>query len=113
MTEDITLPDGAKYRPKYPDSPFIHICDLVNKKTGKTGRETNAEKTHQIPVGTLVELESGVRLFVVSHDRDCDQTPLYGLCHDKEDTVVEREGFANRKWDHGYSEESLTVIEQD
>lgn len=57
------LLDGKEYRklPKWP----------------KTGKEVNAEKIHKIPIGALVEIKTGVRLFVVYHGRDCDQTPLY------------------------------------
>jgi hypothetical protein len=99
---------------------FIH--DLVDRTDpqGRTYRQVNAEKQHQIPIGALVEIVSpdteypndseGVRLFVVKHSRDCDQTPLYCLCHDPDDTIVEQEGFGNRKWVMGYSEESLKVI---
>ncbi len=69
--------DESQYRPKYPDSPFIFIADLVNKQTGKTYSEENAEKVHNIPIGSLVEdSDTGIRLFVVYHARDCDQTTL-------------------------------------
>ena len=109
-TETINLPGGGQYRPKYPDSPFIHIADLVNQGTGKTFREENAEKQHAIPVGALVELDNGVRLFVVHHGRDCDQAPLYYLSHDPEDTRQERDGWYNRLWVGGFGEEGLTII---
>lgn len=52
---------------------------------GVTDKQRNLELSHLIPLGTLVEVnascceEHGCRLFVVSHDRDCDGTPLYGL----------------------------------
>lgn len=105
-----------EYRPKYPDSPFIHIADLVNKTTGKTYREENAEKVHSIALGSLVEIrdseddeQGGVRLFVVKLGRDCDETPLYWL---SPYTPAEE-----RKFDYltchrigGYGEESLIVI---
>lgn len=101
----------SEYRPKYPDSPFIHIADLVNPKTDKTYREENSELRHNIPIGSLVEYdETGIRLFVVSHKRDCDQTPLYCLSPDPNDTEEITPGFANRKWCCGYPEESLKVI---
>ena len=108
--DTIALPGGRQYRPQYPNSPFIHIADLVNRETGKTFREENAEKQHAIPIGALVELDDGVRLFVVNHGRDCDQTPLYYLSHDPEDTMQERNGWKNRSWVGGYGEESLTII---
>lgn len=41
-----------------------------------------------IPLGSLVEIEdTGVRLFVVYHTKDCDRkTDLYWLSPDKDDT---------------------------
>lgn len=111
-----------EYRPKYPDSPFFHVCDYVNPKTGKTYREENAGEKHNIPIGTLVEILpdeynddplAGTRLFVVLHNRDCDQTPLYSLCADSSDIIVEKEGFGNRKWYNGYPEHCLRVIAGD
>ena len=109
--ETIALPGGGQYRPKYPDSPFIHIADLVNRGTGKTYREENAERQHVIPIGALVGLDDGVRLFVVHHGRDCDQTPLYYLSHDPEDTRQERQGWKNNSWIGGFSEESLAIVD--
>lgn len=107
------LEKEGKYRPKYPDSPFVHIPDLVNPETGRTYREENADLQHNIPIGTLVEhTETGIRLFVVAHTRDCDQTPLYCLSADKDDTAQEREGFYNHKWDCGYTEDSLMVVDR-
>lgn len=102
--------DESQYRPKYPDSPFIHIADLVNPDSGKTYREENAELKHGISIGTLVEISTGVRLFVVAHNRDCDQTPLYCLAVDCDDIVEEKPGWANRKWHCGYPEESLSIV---
>ena len=61
---------------------FINVSDIVNEKTGKTWKEENLEKEHEIPLKTLVEVEgSGLRLYVVKYMRDCDETPLYGLSH--------------------------------
>lgn len=70
-------------------------------------------KAHNIPIGTLVELESGARLFVVYHAHDCDahQTPLYSLSARKDDVVKERKDFYNASWLNGLPEESLTVVE--
>lgn len=122
ITHSNTLPE-SQYRPKYPDSPFVHICDLVNQETGKTYREENAEKVHNIPIGSLVEIvpiesysnddqndSAGVRLFVVYHARDCDMTPLYSLAIDPSDTDRESDRFYNYKWHNGYPEESLKII---
>ena len=100
---------------------FFNIADCVNSDDpqGRTYRQINAEKVHNIPIGALVEVNhgpddsspsDGVRLFVVHHGRDCDQTPLYELCHDPEDITQENPRFRNNKWIGGYSEDSLTVI---
>ena len=107
------------YRPKYPDSPFIHVADLVVPGTDKTYRELNAEKSHKIPIGALVEVSNpdvesdGIRLFVVHHGRDCDQTPLYYLSPNRDDTEQKDSRFRNSSWDGGYSEESLTIINRE
>lgn len=99
------------YKPKYPNLPFLLVADMVNKATGKTYREENAELVHNIPVGTLVEvIETGIRLFVVHHSRDCDQTPLYCLAVDPEDIQQVTPYFLNAKWHDGYVEEDLQLI---
>lgn len=91
---------------------FINIADLKdqNDSQGRTYREINNSTQHNIPIGTLVELKDGVRLWVVFHGRDCDGTPLYELCHDKNDTKKKQEGFRNINWVGGYSEDSLKVV---
>ena len=91
---------------------WINGADMVDPRdpAGRSYREINAAMPHAIQRGALVEMESGVRLFVVLCGRDCDQTPLYWLAPDADDVVPEREGFANPKWIGGYPEESLTVI---
>lgn len=81
-----------------------------NDPLGRSYREVNREKKHLYPVGTLVELDDGVRLWIVAHTRDCDQTPLYELSHDKNDIVAKRPGFRNDSWTGGRSEDSMTVI---
>lgn len=97
-----------EYRPKYPDSPFIHIADLVNLATGKTYREENAEMTHAIGIGALVEIkESGVRMFVVKLGRDCDMTPLYWLSPYAPDELT---GTERNETYGGYGDESLLLI---
>jgi hypothetical protein len=97
---------------------MLIINRMIDDETGESYKETNLKKTHKIPVGTLVELlprsheeHGGVRLYVVHHMRDCDGTPLYAMSATKSDTVPEREGFANRKWEHGWTEESLMVCD--
>ena len=91
---------------------IINIADIKdpNDPQGRSYREVNNAKEHNIPIGVLVELEDGVRLWVVQHGRDCDGTPLYELSADKDDTTPERVGFRNRGWTGGYSEDSLKVI---
>ena len=93
----------------------IRISDLIdpNDTKKRTYKEVNAAKIHTIPVGTLVELEDGVRLWVVYHGRDCDGTPLYFLSYDKDDIIKERENFRNSSWTSGYSEEGLKIIKKD
>ena len=61
---------------------MINIADLrdPDDPQGRSYRQVNADRTHGIPVGALVEIiDTGVRMFVVWHGRDCDQTPLYWL----------------------------------
>lgn len=88
------------------------LADFVDPDDpqGRTYRQVNAEKKHQIPIGTLVELDDGVRMWVVAHTRDCDNTPLYNLSPVKDDIEVERVGFRNSSWHGGYSEDSLKPI---
>jgi hypothetical protein len=74
---------------------IVNVADL-KAPNGKTHRENNAELVHNIPLGTLVEIlpteyskddpeeNWGLRLYVVAHTRDCDQTPLYSLSHKRE-----------------------------
>ena len=62
-------------------------------------------KIHNIPIGSLVELANGVRVFVIKHTRDCAGTPLYSLAiapitpDDYEYSVI-----------RSYPEESLKLI---
>lgn len=88
---------------------MINVADMVTD--GKTYREINREKVHNISIRTLVELESGVRLFVVHHGRDCDETPLYELSYRQDDIQQKVPGFRNYGWVGGFAEESLTVVE--
>jgi len=85
--------------PKNP-ATLINVADIV-EENGKTIRENNLEKVHEIPLGTLVEVKfdewygDGVcekihaRLYVVRHTRDCDGTPLYCLSPYKEPLFVQ------------------------
>ena len=60
---------------------------------------------HDIPLGALVELESGVRLFVVHQGRDCDrdQTPLYWLATTPNEIELSR-------WTGGYPNYDLVAV---
>ena len=91
---------------------MINVADIVcpDDAQGRTYRQINAAKTHTIPVGTLVETSTGVRLFVVWHGRDCDQEPLYYLSHDKYDREPKRQGMKNPSWTSGYPEEVLKIV---
>jgi len=90
----------------------FNVADLKdpNDDLGRSYREINNNTKHLVKVGSLVEIDTGVRLFVVKHNRDCDGTPLYELCHDKNDTTQHREGFRNPDWVGGYCEESIREI---
>lgn len=89
----------------------LHDLKDPDDPQGRSYREVNLAKTHRIPVGTLVELRSGVRLFVVFHHRDCDGTPLYAMSHDRDDTIQRNPSFHNPKWVHGYTEQYLKVVD--
>lgn len=91
------------------------ISDLTdpNDPQGRTYKEVNAEKTHAIALGSLVELSSSERLYVTQHTRDCDKTPLYSLGLFSEIYIEEdHEDYerVRRHWKHGYDEESLMVV---
>lgn len=85
---------------------IINVADLTdpNDPQRRTYREVNREKVHKIPLGTLVELETGERLFVKQHTRDCDMSPLYSI------GVGDHDGSLFGTV-HGYDEESLTVVQ--
>lgn len=89
---------------------FVNVADMrdPNDPAGRSYRQVHAEMTHAIPLDSLVELESGVRLFVVQHTRDCDMTPLYSLGPER----LEEEDAMTRLYKriHGYGEESLEVV---
>ena len=60
-----------------------------------------------MPIGALVELDNGARLFVIRHTRDCDQTALYTLS--LEDPFNPGE-VGETCESHGHPEECLTLI---
>jgi hypothetical protein len=86
---------------------IIKIADIVDPDSGKTYRQINLEKGHSIPIGALVELDDGVRLFVVKHGRDCDGTPLYWLSWTVEPDHPD--GNYMHKYG-GFLEDSLKII---
>lgn len=68
----------------------MNVSDIV-ESNGKSVKQNNLEQDHIIPLGSLVEIlgsdsddDTGLRLFVVDHGRDCDGTPLYGLSFKKD-----------------------------
>ncbi len=82
--------------------PMINIADLTDPKDirKRTYREINLSTNHKLSIGDLVEMDSGVRLFIASLKRDCDGTPLYSLTPD----------FCSEI--HGYADESLKKIDK-
>lgn len=86
----------------------------------RTVKEVNAELTHNIPIGALVEVVAnhecnGIRCFVVHHGRDCDQSPLYWLSPEPDDKVFGDEDTnvwskMRHKWTGGWGENSLKVV---
>lgn len=108
--------------------------DIV-EENGKSVKENNLEKKHNIPIGSLVEVKYDnwygngacqkvhARLYVVEHTRDCDGTPLYSLsprkteCHIRGEMVVEGWAFTEEasynilnEIKGGFAEESLSVV---
>lgn len=71
--------------------PKLIILHNTLEENGKTIRENNLQKKHNIPLGTLVEVKYTnwhgdgacekvhARLWIVECGRDCDGTPLYWL----------------------------------
>ena len=90
------------------------VHDLVDPEDSqkRTYKEVNAEKTHKIPIGALVETYNGLRAYVVKQGRDCDMTPLYWISLDKTSLEEgdEYDILTKLKWDGGYSEANLTRI---
>jgi len=104
----------------------IVIGDIV-EDNGKTIRENNLERTHNIPLGALVEVKYDkwhgngacekihARLFVTLQGRDCDGSPLYWLATAPIDEWCDSFPPLMQKAVYrqvgGFGEESLTVVE--
>ena len=107
---------------------LVAAHDLM-ESNGKTIKENNLEKKHNIPLGSLVEVEiqlydtcaEGIvdlhgicKLYVVSHDRDCDGSPLYTVSIAPivyPDNIRDRMKYKSFFFvESGYSEENLCVI---
>ena len=50
-----------------------------NDKQGRSYRAINLATPHAYPVGSLVEIDDGVRLYVAKHTRGVDKEPTYSL----------------------------------
>lgn len=107
--------------------PEIILFGDIVEENGKTIRENNLEKKHNIPLGTLVEVKYSnwhgdgccekvhARLWVVYQGRDCDGTPLYWLSTMKPDNEVflafkDQPLLGSFVMHGGYAEEDLTVV---
>lgn len=98
--------------------PFFMMHDIV-EKNGKTIKENNLKRKHSIPIGALVEAQWDewfgdgacwkvhARLWVVSHNRDCDGTPLYSLSRWNNPEFA----LQVKQTHSGFAEESLSVVE--
>lgn len=91
---------------------ILHECIDPDDAAGRSYKEVNLEKKHNIPIGSLVEFRGGCRLWVVYHGRDCDGTPLYCMSIDREDTEMPDPMRYPYGWISGFSEDSLTVIKE-
>ena len=98
----------------------ILVSNIV-EKNGKTVRENNLELVHNIPLGTLVEVDCdyieshGIRAFVVEHSRDCDGEPLYSLSLENDvehlNWIKEQNASVYRCMiSGGFSDECLKII---
>lgn len=96
---------------------LMNISDIEDED-GTTIKERNMKLGHAIELGALVELQSGVRLFVVHQGRDCDKSPLYWLSPTPEplyfnNDIYERHIIREclrRQVEGGYADRELTVI---
>lgn len=80
----------------------------IVEENGKTIKENNLARNHNIATGTLVETEEGLRLYVSYCGRDCDGTPLYWLSF--EETIDQSSIYERGKQTGGYSEETLKIV---
>lgn len=83
---------------------MINVADLKdpNDKQGRSWREINLSKKHNIELLSLVEIHGAARAYIVKHTRDCDGTPLYSLAINVDNCEYNAA--------HGYAEESLTLV---
>lgn len=92
---------------------IINFGDIV-EENGKTIRENNMNKIHNIPLRALVETHDGMRLYVVEQGRDCDGALLYWLSFNSDWSQdmygSEMRFHARGSVIGGYSEDSLKVI---
>lgn len=90
------------------------VCDFLDPddSAGRTYREINNSRSHKFDVGDLVEVNDGVRLFIVHRNRDCDGTPLYCLSPDQDNTAQLHKNLLNRDWHNGYSERNMKLIKK-
>ena len=91
---------------------FFLIHQIV-ESNGRTIKENNLDRRHNIPLGTLVEVKFDewfgnggswkvhARLWVVAHCRDCDGTPLYSVGRWP---GLSREGY------YGFTEDRLRIV---
>lgn len=105
------------------DHADYNIAGTNIQNFSKWSRENIPKPDHQIPIGTLVEVKFDewfgdgacwkvhARLWVVSHDRDCDGTPLYALSKHRDIDRHDKSTWAMGVLFCGYDEESLTPIE--
>jgi len=93
------------------------LHDIV-EKNGKTIKENNLDKQHNLKIGDLVEITfkpyEGVRLFICKLSRDCDGTPLYCLTINlTEFKRQQSEGYSNFYYTSfytGFSDSSIKLI---
>jgi len=97
----------------------LFVGDLI-EKNGKTIKQNNLTIEHSIPFDTLVEVDipyseyHKMRMYVVSHERDCDGTPLYGLSYKGKRRTVMHEPYSllhNCSIFSGFSDECLKIVE--
>jgi hypothetical protein len=101
------------------------FSDIV-EDNGKTIKENNLEKQHDLALGTLVEVKYSdhqtganqgackkihARLFVVKQGRDCDGSILYWLSHKKPETQPRvRVWFPDENWGQNNDEQPIPGI---